>query len=108
PTALERVMARSQVGPKQGQDELTQPVFCEPGEDVRRGDELVDEATGEVSRVVAAIRPAVAVYLRLDTEPLQAEPAGEVSYWLAACRRRSPERTAWGTGWGGFARARVR
>lgn len=79
PTALERVMARSQVGPQQGQAELTQPVYCDPGEDVRRGDELVDETTGEVFRVVAAIRPSVAVYLRLDTEVLQAEPAGEVS-----------------------------
>src|SRR5690606_41999498 len=79
PTASEREMARSQVGTQQGQAELTQPVYCDPGEDVRRGDELVDETTGEVFRVVAAIRPSVAVYLRLDTEILQAEPAGEVS-----------------------------
>src|SRR5690606_41016858 len=49
PTALERVMARSQVGPQQGQAELTQPVYCDPGEDVRRGDELVDETTDRKS-----------------------------------------------------------
>src|SRR5690606_10235853 len=66
PTALERVVARSQVGPQQGQAELTQPVYCDAGEDVRRGDELVDETTGEVLRVVAARRRAVGVGRGLD------------------------------------------
>src|SRR5690606_2635566 len=88
----------------QGQAELTQPVYCDPGEDVRRGDELVDETTGEVFRVVAAIRPSVAVYLRLDTEVLQAEPAGEASWWLAAWWWRSAVSIACETGCGCWAR----
>ena len=79
PTALEWVVARSQVGPQQGQAELTQPVYCDPDEDVQRGDELEDPVSGEVFRVVAAIRPSEAVYLRLDTQVLQAEPRVEVS-----------------------------
>src|SRR5690606_12834074 len=55
PTVWGWVKARSQVGPQQGQAELAEPVYCYPGEDVRRGDELVDETTGEGFGVVAAI-----------------------------------------------------
>ncbi len=78
PSATERIMARTQVGPQQGGAELTQPVYVEPQEDIRRGDELADAATGEVFRVKDAITPSKeGVYLRLDTEVVQAETVGE-------------------------------
>src|SRR5690606_28311049 len=60
PTALERVMARSQVGPQQGQAELAQPADRDPAEDVRRREELVDGSCGGgvlvAGRMVVEIR----------------------------------------------------
>lgn len=80
PSATERVMSRTQVGPQQGQAELTQPVYAEPDADIRRGDELEDADTGEVWRVVARVAPSKGgVYLRLDVELLQAELTEEAS-----------------------------
>jgi hypothetical protein len=80
PSATERVMARTQVGPQQGAAELTYPVYAEPDADIRRGDELEDAATGEGFRVKDAIHPSKAdTYLRLDTEVFQVEITEEAS-----------------------------
>ncbi|WP_017602206.1 hypothetical protein [Nocardiopsis lucentensis] len=80
PSATERVMARTQVGPQQGAAELTQPVYTEADSGVRRGDELQDPTTGEGFRVKDAIRPSEADdYLRLDTEVFQVEITVEAS-----------------------------
>ncbi|MFD0773376.1 head-tail adaptor protein [Streptomonospora algeriensis] len=67
PSAAERVAARQQGAVH------TQPVYCAPDADVRRGDELVDTDTGETWRVKAVIYPSVRVYLRADCELIQAE-----------------------------------
>ncbi|QBI56801.1 head-tail adaptor protein [Streptomonospora litoralis] len=78
PSAQERALARTAVGPQQGQAELTQPVYVEADEDVRRGDELEDPVTGVVRRVVARLRPSEEdAYLRLDVEVHQPEPTVE-------------------------------
>ena len=74
PAGSERALARTGVGPQQGGAELAHPVYTEPDEDIRRGDELTDQATGQVWRVVAAVAPSVeGTYLRLDCEVHQAE-----------------------------------
>lgn len=67
PSAAERVAARQQGSVH------TQPVYCQPDADVRRGDELVDPDTGETWRVTALIYPSVRVYVRADCELIQAE-----------------------------------
>lgn len=80
PSASERAMARTGVGPQQGAAELTPPLYAEPDEDIRRGDELEDPVSGEVFRIVARVVPSVEdAYLRLDVEVTQAEPTQGVS-----------------------------
>lgn len=79
PAATERVLARTQVGPQQGGAEMVHPIWVEPDEDIRRGDELADDSTGEVWRVVADVYPSVdGVYLRLDCEKHQADTVGAI------------------------------
>lgn len=53
--------------------EAPTPVYCAPDADVRRGDELRDPDTGQRLRVVATVRPSVAVYLRADCHQVEAE-----------------------------------
>ena len=53
--------------------EAPTPVYCAPDADVRRGDELRDPDTGQRLRVVATVRPSVAVYLRADCRQAEAE-----------------------------------
>lgn len=73
----EQVLARTGVGPQQGGGEMVHPIWTEPDEDIRRGDELHDPETGQTWRVVVAVRPSVdGVYLRLDVEIVQTEEVG--------------------------------
>lgn len=53
--------------------EAPTPVYCAPDADVQRGDELRDPDTGQRLRVVATVRPSVAVYLRADCHQVEAE-----------------------------------
>jgi head-tail adaptor len=53
---------------------LTHVVHMTPTEDVQRGDEL--RGGGETFRVISAVTPSHAVYLRLGVEQLQSEPSG--------------------------------
>lgn len=56
---------------------MVHPIWTEPDEDIRRGDELHDPETGQTWRVVVAVRPSVdGVYLRLDVEIVQTEEVG--------------------------------
>lgn len=79
PSAEERSLARTAVGPQQGQAELEGQFYTEPDEDVARGDELEDPVTGEAWRVVATLAPSRPVYLRLDVAAFQPEPTEGVS-----------------------------
>lgn len=64
PSAAERVLAM------QAGAEASVPVYLAPTADVRRGDELRDEA-GNVLRVLATVVPSRPVYLRADCQFVQ-------------------------------------
>lgn len=75
PSATELVMARTAVGPQQGGAEFRFPVYSDPDELIYRNDELVDNETGQMFRVVAVISPSAHdVYLRMDCEFIQEQP----------------------------------
>lgn len=64
PSAAERVLAL------QAGAEAAVPVYLAPTADVRRGDELRDEA-GNTLRVLATVIPSRPVYLRADCQLVQ-------------------------------------
>lgn len=74
PSAAERVMARTGVGPQQGAAMLAYPVYTTADEVVYRNDEL-EVDNGDVYRVEAAFQPSKpGTYLRMDCEYIQKQP----------------------------------
>jgi len=74
PTAAERVMARTGVGPQQGAAMLSYPVYTTADEVVYRNDEL-EMGGGDVYRVEATMQPSKpGTYLRMDCEYIQKQP----------------------------------
>jgi head-tail adaptor len=64
PTATERLHS------DRAEAEHTQPVYVDPGADVRRGDELA-HADGRTWRVTAVLHPSKPKYVRADCELLE-------------------------------------
>src|SRR5690554_1674769 len=74
PSASERVMARTGVGPQQGAAVLAYPVYTTADEVVYRNDEL-ELPNGDIYRVEAAMQPSKpGTYLRMDCEFIQKQP----------------------------------
>ncbi|WP_282703246.1 head-tail adaptor protein [Streptomyces sp. CC219B] len=67
PSASERLLAA------QTQSQHTHSIFLLPGADVRRGDELRDETSGEQWRVLAVVGPSTARYRKAEAELIQGE-----------------------------------
>lgn len=74
PTATERMMARTGVGPQQGAAVLHYPVYAAPTEVVYRNDEL-ELDNGDIYRAEAVLGPSKpGTYLRMDCQYIQKQP----------------------------------
>ncbi|WP_406262566.1 head-tail adaptor protein [Streptomyces chartreusis] len=67
PSASERLLAA------QTDSEHTHSIFLLPTADVRRGDYLRDDTTGEQWRVLAVVGPSTARYCKADSQLIQGE-----------------------------------
>ncbi len=67
PSASERLLAA------QTNSHHTHSIYLMPDADVRRGDELHDESTGQQWRVLAVVAPSTARYRKADAELIQGE-----------------------------------
>ncbi|MFJ6386445.1 head-tail adaptor protein [Streptomyces sp. NPDC091972] len=67
PSASDRLVAA------QTDSDHSHDIYLQPSADVRRGDELRDEATGEQWRVFAVVAPSTPVYRKAQAQLIQGE-----------------------------------
>jgi len=73
-------LARSQVGPMQGEARVTHVVYADADADLLRGDEVRDDTYGETYRVIGTQRSTQPdTYLRAEAELIQTEPTNEAA-----------------------------